>query len=305
MGAPPRRGRPQAVGEPDAGRIGRFIAEHRAGIGAVAVVTAAAVAGWVLWSRVSDTVRTHPDGVLLPDAVELQGTADWVRSDLKAEALRNASLDGGLPLDDPELARRLARAFEMHPWVKLVVDVRLRHPAAAVVKVLCREPVAMVGVQGGLLAVDAEGVVLPSGDFTAESAAAYPRISGIESSPQGPEGSAWGDPVVEEGAALALAIGPEWKPLGLTECRPVGRHGLRKWELVGPSQRTILFGSAPGRESPDEPSAAAKISRLRALAARTAATPDAVDAERIDLTVPPADDRQGAALPAIPSIPSP
>ena len=50
---------------------------------------------------------------------------------------------------------------------------------------------------------DADGVVLPSGDFTAESAAAYPRISGVESSPQGPEGSPWGDPVVEEAAPEA------------------------------------------------------------------------------------------------------
>jgi len=298
MVAPPRRGRPFPVEEPESGGIGLFLSEHRAGLGAVAVVLAAAVAGWVIWSRVSESGRTQPDAVLLPDAIELRGTAPWVRSDLKAESLRNASLDGGLPLEDPELSRRLARAFEMHPWVKLVVDVSLRHPAAATVDVLCREPVAMVGVKGGLLAVDAEGVVLPSGDFTAESASLYPRISGVESSPQGPEGSAWGDPVVEEGAALAVAVGPEWKQLGLTECRPVGRPGFRRWELVGPPPRTILFGSAPGREGPGEPLAAAKIARLRAIEA------DPVAAEAtspLDLTQEAGD----AAAARIPSIPSP
>jgi len=298
MVAPPRRGRPFPVEEPESGGIGLFLSEHRAGLGAVAVVLAATVAGWVIWSRVSESGRTQPDAVLLPDAIELRGTAPWVRSDLKAESLRNASLDGGLPLEDPELSRRLARAFEMHPWVKLVVDVSLRHPAAATVEVLCREPVAMVGVKGGLLAVDAEGVVLPSGDFTAESASLYPRISGVESSPQGPEGSAWGDPVVEEGAALAVAVGPEWKQLGLTECRPVGRPGFRRWELVGPPPRTILFGSAPGREGPGEPLAAAKIARLRAIEA------DPVAAEAtspLDLTQEAGD----AAAATIPSIPSP
>jgi len=279
-----------------------FLAEHRAGLGAVAVLVAAAVSGWVVWSRVSESDRVHPDVVLMPDAVELRGVAPWVRCDLKAEALRNASLDGGLPLDDPELSRRLARAFEMHPWVKLVVNVSPRHPAAATVEVLCREPVAMVGVKGGLLAVDAEGVVLPSADFTAESASLYPRISGVDSSPQGPEGSAWGDPVVEEGAALALAVGPEWKQLGLTECRPVGKPGLRRWELVGPPPRTILFGSAPGREASGEPLAAAKIARLRAIEADPAA---ATANGPLDLTQASEDTADAAGGQAIPSIPSP
>lgn len=301
MGAPPRRGRPFPVEEPESGGLSAFLAEHRAGLGAVAVLAAAAFAGWSLWSRMSEPVRTHPDTILMPDAVELRGVAPWVRSDLKAEALRNASLDGGLPLDDPELSRRLARAFEMHPWVRLVVDVSLRHPAAATVDVECREPVAMVGVKGGLLAIDADGVVLPSGDFTAESAAVYPRIAGIDSSPQGPEGTPWGDPLVEEGAAVAVAVGPEWKSLGFTECRPVGKHGLRRWELVGPPPRTIVFGSAPGREQAGEPLAAAKIARLRALAAEPAAD----DAERIDLTQKDGDAPDAAASPAIPSIPSP
>ena len=298
MVAPPRRGRPLPVEEPEQGGTAAFLAEHRAGLGAVAVVVAAAVAGWVIWSRVSESARVHHDAVLMPDAVELRGVAPWVMCDLKTEALRSASLDGGLPLDDPELSRRLARAFEMHPWVKLVVNVSPRHPAAATVEVLCREPVAMVGVKGGLLAIDAEGVVLPSADFTAESASLYPRIAGVESSPQGPEGSAWGDPVVEEGAALAVAVGPEWKQLGLTECRPVGKPGFRRWELVGPPPRTILFGSAPGREAPGEPLAAAKIARLRAIEADPAA---AEANDPLDLTKETGD----AAAPLIPSIPSP
>jgi len=151
---------------------------------------------------------------------------------------------------------------------------------------------------GRLLAVDAEGVVLPSADFTAESAALYPRISGVESSPQGPEGSAWGDPVVEEGAALALALGPDWRQLGLTECRPVGRPGFRRWELVGPPPRTILFGSAPGREQVGEPSAAAKIVRLRAVEA----DPPALAADGpLDLTQEAGPASGGTAIPSIPS----
>lgn len=301
MASPPRRGRTPPVEEPEKAGIATFLAEHRAGFGAVAVVVAAAVVGTLIWPLVSDSTRVQQDAILMPEAVELRGVAPWVHCDLKSEALRNASLDAGLPLDDPELSRRLARAFEMHPWVKLVLQVTPRHPAAAIVEVLCREPVAMVGVEGGLLAVDADGVVLPSADFTAESAALYPRISGVESSPQGPEGSAWGDPVVEEGAALAVAVGPEWKTLQLTECRPLGRPGFRRWELVGPSSRTILFGAAPGREQPGEPLAAAKIARLRAFAADTAGAPATGP---LDLTLDPTLEREDAATTPIPSLPS-
>jgi hypothetical protein len=249
--------------EPRAGAtLARFVADHRAGLGAMAVIAAAALGGWAVWSRVQDDVRANPDTVLFPEAVELRGGVPWVGGDLKAEALRDASLDGGLPLDDPRLTDRLRRAFEMHPWVREVVGVELRHPAAAVVTVRCRQPVAMVRVHGGLLAVDAAGVVLPSADFTAESAAEYPRIADVESSPQGIEGTPWGDVVVEEGAAVAAAIGPEWRPLGLRDLRPRADARGRTWELVGTDGRVIVFGAAPGREAEGEPTAAVKVARL-------------------------------------------
>lgn len=230
------------------------------------MIVAAAVGGWQLWQRFADVVRANPAMVLFPEAVEVEGVAPWVRGDLKAEALRNASLDGGLPLDDPELPQRLERAFAMHPWVRQVERVVLREPAAAVIDVRCREPVAMVGVPGGLLAVDAEGVVLPSADFTAETAAEYPRVVDVQSSPLGVEGSRWGDPVVHEAAAVAAAIGPDWKRLGLRDVRATDVAGGRVWELVGPADRTIRFGSAPGQERQGEPAAAAKVGRLRGIA---------------------------------------
>jgi hypothetical protein len=275
-----------AVPEPpaEAPSVWRQIAARRVGLGAVGVVLAAVGAAAFVWPRVADRVARSDDVVLLPDAIELRGQAPWVKADIRAEALRDASLESGLPLHDPELANRLARAFDMHPWVRQVVKVELRHPASAFVEVRCREPAAMVGVDGGLLAVDSEGVVLPSADFTADSAAVYPRLAGIESSPQGPEGARWGDPTVEEGAALAQAIRPEWSKLGLIECRAVSTataEGPRRvWELVGADGRIRVFGAAPGRESGDEPSAAAKIARLRSL--------DGAATDRVDLRKPSA-----------------
>lgn len=277
MTATPRR-KPSSVEPAAGGTFAEFVSARRSGLGAAAVVLAALAAGVVLWSRIGDVVLWRDDAILRPEMVELLGVAPWVKSDIKTEALRTASLDGGVPIGDPELPNRLARAFDTHPWVKQVVSVKPRHPAAAVVEVLCREPVAMVSVKGGLLAVDAEGVVLPSGDFTAESAADYPRITGIDSSPQGPEGSSWGDMAVEEAAAVAVVIGPEWESLGLVDCRPKTVLGARVWELVGPDGQVILFGSAPGQEREGEPSAAGKVARLKALEGKP------LPAEGIDLS---------------------
>lgn len=299
MTAPVRR-KPSAPEEPGLSPFGEFLVAHRAGLGALAVLAAATAGGWWLWFELAPRIREHPDAVLVPEQIELVGRAPWVRSDIKAEALRNASLDQGLPLDDPELQRRLARAFDIHPWVRQVVRVELRQPAAATIEVRCREPVAMVGVPGGLLAVDAEGVVLPSADFTAESAAGFPRISGVTSSARGAEGSPWGDPVVEEGAAVAAAVGPDWKTLGLRECRPLTERGERRWELVADDGRLVLFGSAPGREPAGEPTAAAKIARLRqTFKPRDETTDDdAGSKERLDLSLPsPPDKAEASPIP--------
>jgi hypothetical protein len=274
--------------QPRGGLWATFFAGRQAGWGGIAVAAAALAGGLALWSRVSDDVRSDRGYVLEPAAIELTGVAPWVRTDLKGEALRNASLDGRLPLDDPELPRRLARAFDMHPWVRRVVQVDLDHPARAVVEVVCREPVAMVSVTGGLLAVDAEGVVLPSSDFTPEDAARYPRIVGVGTSPQGPEGSPWGDPVVEEAAALAVSIGPDWSDLNLLECRAGDEQGRRVWVLADDAGRAIRFGSAPGREVAGEPSAAAKVARLQALGEIEG---------MIDLTAPAAEEDQPPTIP--------
>lgn len=259
------RRQPEAATEP-AGGVGSFVVERRSGLGVLAVAIAAIVAGWFAWQRFGPDVRQQPDFLLRPENVIVTGQPDWVNVDIAAEALRDASLDASLPLDDPELARRLARAFDVHPWVRSVDRVEVKSPAAAFVTITCREPVAMVRVPGGLLPVDGEGVVLPSDGFTPEEAASYPVVAGVSSLPQGPAGSAWGDPVVEQAVAVVAVTLPEWQPLDLVECRLVtaGQHG--SWELVNASGMAIAFGSAPGQERRDEQGMAEKIAALKQLA---------------------------------------
>lgn len=291
MPPPSPRRQPPSEPEATAGPVLGFASAHRAGLAALLVLVAAIAGGWGLWWRYGDHARRHPDDILLPEAVRLRGIADWVRGDVKTEALRNASLDQGLPLDDPELQRRLARAFDMHPWIRRVVGVELVHPAGAVVEVECREPVAMVSWQEGLLAVDAEGVVLPSADFTAASAVGFPRITGILSSPQGTEGFPWGDAAVDEAAAVAAVLGPDWAALRLVELRPVKERNARMWELVAADGSRILFGSAPGREVAGEPPAAARLARLKELGASGGSA-------RLDLTVEASEPPAPRSIPA-------
>ena len=257
--------------DPSSGGMARLLWRQRSLLGAVGILAGGCIAGWVAWQQLGGVLERNADSLLTGETIEVVGIPDWITSDLKWQALRSASLDTPLPLDDPSLERRLARAFDMHPWVAQVVKVETRHPAAATVTIRCRVPVAMVRVQGGLLAIDAEATVLPSADFTPEAAAEYPLITGITTSPRGPEGSPWGDRTVAAAAALTAAIGPEWQKLGLTECRaiPAGdANGGVWWELLGVDDLVIVFGRAPGEEQPGDASAATKIARLAALADR-------------------------------------
>ncbi len=304
------RRQPEAAAEPSGG-VGSFVAERRSGLGVLAVAIVAIVAGGFVWQRFGPDVRQQPELQLLPENVVLIGQPAWVKVDIAAEALRDASLDTSLPLDDPELARRLARAFDVHPWVRSVDRVEVTSPAAASVTITCREPVAMVRVPGGLLPVDGEGVVLPSDGFTPEEAASYPVVAGVSSLPQGPAGSAWGDPVVEQAVAVVAVTRPEWQPLDLVECRLVTSGQTGSWELVNASGMAIAFGSPPGQERPGERGMAEKIAALKQLSTtgpvsepidlRDVPGPgDAAAVPRID-TEPPTDsappDAAGLSLP--------
>jgi hypothetical protein len=101
-----------AEDEPPTGLIA-FLSRRRVGLGVIFVVAATATIGILAWQRFGPDVRQQPDYLLKPNDVVLVGQPAWVKGDIKAEALRDASLDGILPLDDPELARRLARAFDV------------------------------------------------------------------------------------------------------------------------------------------------------------------------------------------------
>src|SRR5262249_11509433 len=109
------------------------------------------------------------------------------------------SMPERLPLLDEDLPRRLAEAFERHPWVEKVERVEVCPPGRVQVRHVYRVPVLAVPVAGQLRAVDCHGILLP--------ATAPPQVLPVfkepAAPPQGPAGTPWGDPAVEAAARAA------------------------------------------------------------------------------------------------------
>jgi hypothetical protein len=271
-----------------AGYILRVLVLRRDVLLIAGVVLAAAFAARAIWLQVrSDVFRGAQYQLTLHD-IETTPIPSWIRSDVKAEALRDGSLDEPLPLTDDDLSERIAKAFALHPWVASVTRVSKRYPAGATVELVYRRPVAMVEVPDGLYPVDIHGVLLPSGDFTAAEARDYPRIAGVSSQPFGPVGTPWNDPHVTGGAKIAAQLAQVWKVLGLYQIRPLQQqiklnNAEMQFELVTRGGATIAWGSTPGQELPAEPTAAEKIARLKKLSAAHGSFDDAARNLKLDL----------------------
>jgi hypothetical protein len=129
----------------------------------------------------------------------------------------------------------------------------------------------MVVVSGGLLPVDAEGTLLPSGDgdFSPIEATRYPRLEGVERNPTGPVGNRWMDAKVIGGAEIAAAIGPAWEALGLHRIVPLANDpagstgGEPTFALFTRGGTQIIWGHAPGANVIGELSAKEKVARLQ------------------------------------------
>lgn len=251
---------------PRAGLIGSFLRGN--GVGSFVVVALLLGGGvWTIWQNVRETVVSRADYQIGLADIELTPLPAWIRSDLKAEALRNASLDPPLPLLDEQLPARLERAFAMHPWIEKVQAVRIGYPAKVQIDVAYRRPVVMVEVASGLMPLDATGILLPTVDFTPLDTRKYPRLAGIDGAPLAPAGAVWNDPIVLGGAVLANELRELWKAGDLYCLRwvrdPAGTHDWERHFVLETRPGTrIVWGDPPGRTQSDEPTLAEKRKAL-------------------------------------------
>jgi len=257
-------------------------------VSALALLVAVLVGGTLLWRRFQPLVDDDPRYRLAAENIHVTPQPDFIRSDVRGEAVVLGSLDGADVRQD-DLTVRVAQAFAIHPWVASVHRVGKRFPPRVDVELEYRTPVAMVEVAGGLLPIDGEAVLLPPADFLQQDVPAYPRVAIGESSPAGPEGTAWGDNRVLGAARIAVLLAPRWKELRLFRIAATSGRGAADlddtlFELTPRRGTRVIWGRAPGHERRGEAQAATKIARLAELIDQYGPL-DSVGAPRqIDLT---------------------
>jgi hypothetical protein len=233
----------------------------------------------LLWLQQAPGIAQQPQYRLAIESVRITPLPPWIRSDVKAEALRDAGLAGNLSvLDDGEVfLARIKTAFELHPWVASVERVTKRLPSALDIELNYRKPVAAVESSDAsgitLLPVDEYAVRLPDGDFSEVERRYLPRISGVTGRPL--VGDTWVDVRVVGGAQLAAALADVWQRLRLVEIlanvEPILSDGETActFEIVTSGGTRIVWGAAPGKEdSADESSVEEKRQRLLEYAAQ-------------------------------------
>jgi hypothetical protein len=273
-------------------RTMRLAHRRRAILAATVILGLACYAGFHLWSTVKDEVARSPEYALALHQIHITTPPPWIRADVKAEALRDSSLDRGVSILDERLAERLSEAFSFHPWVQRVEKVSVHYPARVEIDLVYRRPAAMIAVSEGLFPVDENGVLLPSGDFTPAQARRYPRIEGMASQPLGPIGTPWGDADVADAVRIAVALRPVWEDLDLYSIRrqtnggPPPTNGSAEYELVTAQGGVVPWGRAPGKERKDESKLVEKVERLRKLAEKFGRLDGSPAGGQMDLRVP-------------------
>jgi len=210
---------------------------------------------------------------LATSKIEIPPPPDWVPHDLAAQVAQRAGLPKELSLLDPDVARRVALAFEQHPWVKGKVRVSTSVPARMRVDLEYREPVAMVRVgqagKVGLFPIDADGTLLPSADFPTAEIAKYPVIENVSTPPAESAGTVWKDSCVLGAARLAVELKPFWEQFGFQSIlTPANSDRKLAWDDLNLQLSTrggsrVIWGRPPGAKHPGELPADKKIERIK------------------------------------------
>jgi hypothetical protein len=227
--------------------------------GVLLMLAALAVAAQFAWRRSAAVVARHPQYALTAESIQITPPPAWIRSDIKAQVLRDAGLVGTVSvLDDRDtLARRVKDAFEFHPWVASVERITKRLPAALDIELKYRRPIAAVESRDAhgiaLLPIDERGVRLPEADLTDAERRYLPRISGVAGRPL--VGDVWTDERVIGGAKLVTELLDVWQQLKLVEIVAALRASSNErtpaytFEIVTTGGTRIVWGAPPGQET--------------------------------------------------------
>jgi hypothetical protein len=260
------------------------------------------VLGWGLqsiWKWVEPSIIHREPYLLLAERITMTPQPEWIASDIRAEVIRNASLDQRLSILDEAFMGVVQDAFALHPWIASVDKITKQYPAGVYVDVTFRKPVAVVELasEEGMLLVplDANAVVLPIADVPEIRKRYMPRIQNIVDRP--PAGQKWDNPRVTGAVDLAVRLADQWEPLFLVDILPSTRpeileeHRFYVYDLMTRGGTRVVWGAAPGMSPPGEADFATKLERLKRCVSEhgsldTVQSPAIVDV-RNQLTVTP------------------
>lgn len=235
----------------------------------IAVLVSAAI-GWPIVSDNLPDLSQQEAYQITPADITINEPPYWVPHDLIEDVIQRADFPAEMSLLDEELTENVAQAFAQHPWVEEVQEVRkASYPSRLSVTLVYRVPVAMIEKRTGLYPVDANGILLPTEDFSLSDTADYLKIVGVRSTPPSLQGDRWDDPLVLGAARIAAALRDEWRALGLRSIAVPDRItedvSLQGSEfcLITNGGSAILWGRAPEIDQPGELSVAQKIGRLK------------------------------------------
>ncbi|WP_339730927.1 hypothetical protein [uncultured Gimesia sp.] len=219
-----------------------------------------------LEQHIPDLSQREEYQIATKDLALIPAPPHYVPIDIVDQVIKRGPLPEQVSLLDQGLVLKVAEAFEKHPWVQNVVSVRKTN--TVVVEVVFRKPAAMVEGKQGMFPVDNEGVLLPPEDFSVSDARRYPVITGIQSVPEGPAGTFWGDLTVTGAAQLAEALGPHWKELEIVsiEAPPRTTAVLSLddliYRLITTGGSEIVWGRSPKSQRRGELRVDQKIGKL-------------------------------------------
>ena len=258
--------------------FGSLVRRYRLFMAAAALLVLGVV-GQQVWRHVQSGMRQDPRYRVTAATIQTPPAPPWIRTDIRLEALRDAGLHGDLSILDPpeQLQKRLASAFAFHPWVEQVGKITKQPPNRISIELAYRRPLAAVEqissprlnnsrAGGQLVAVDRQGVRLPSADLTEAELRYLPRIADIGSTCL--KGEVWRDSRLQGAVALVAALGEKWPQLELVEVVPDRQPDIRGdlrfpvYELVTNWRTRIVWGAAPNVTPPGEASFAVKLARL-------------------------------------------
>ncbi|MCE9604104.1 MAG: hypothetical protein K8U03_04290 [Planctomycetia bacterium] len=246
--------------------------------------------GYWAWSRLRESVVVEEHYRVSLESIAVSPQPEWIRADVKNEALRDASLEFPLSLLDEQLSERIAKAFAFHPWVAEVKQVRKTVPAGIFAELVYRKPVCMVELPDrlGLYAIDAGAYLLPTKDFldAPRKAGTYPRLAGITNMNMGRVGVRWPDPVVQGGALIAAATENAWTKLSLARIVPAAENSAAatpQFELLTRAGTRVVWGSAPGAETGEEMPATRKVESMLRYRADHGSLEGTAGPQRLDL----------------------